>query len=75
MDPSKMRVDIGIFDSDHVQTPGREILKNNQFKVTEEDVNTIISKLGGNLHAEITIIDVRRAFADRKLRMVCEFAD
>jgi hypothetical protein len=70
-----MRVDIGIFDYDHLDTPGREILKNNQFNVSEEDVNAIISRLDANLHAGFTIINVRRGFDDRKLRLLCEFAD
>ena len=70
-----MRVDIGIFDYDHLETPGREILKNNQFKVSEEDMNTIISRLGGNLHAEFTKTDSLRGIDDRKLRLLCDFAD
>ena len=74
--PMGRGIDIGIFDHDHQETPGREILLKNQFKVTEEDVKTIISTLGGNQHAEFTIIDkVQKGLDDRKLRMICDFAD
>ena len=70
-----MKVDIGTFDYDHMETPGREILKNNLSNVSEEDVNNIISTLGGNLHASFTITEIRRGFNDKKLRLLREFAD
>jgi len=71
----RLRGDIGIFDADHSWTPGRDILQQNIFLVSQQVVIDIITNLGGNQHGKFSIITKTQQIDNQKLQLLRDQAD
>ena len=68
--------DIGVFDENHAQTHGREIIKRGLLSVvSSQDVNTLISKLHGNYNARFSLIPSLQTLTQENLKTLRTFAD
>ena len=78
----RLRGDIGEFDSEHLGTPGRDILLSENPTITVEEINKLIKELGGNPHANVhTTFSQQiskeklyklRELADKEYKRACE---
>ena len=69
-------MDIGVFDENHSESHGREILMIGlNSEVCSQDVNIVINKLNGNKNAQFKLIPSLQKLTQDKLKNLRIFAD
>ena len=67
--------DIGVFDSNHELSHGREILRSGQMYESKENIKRIIDQVNGNPQAEFSIINSLPGVTSDKMKILRQHAD